>query len=226
VKSKDHLMEKPRVKRPRGSEDVLSTLLPIFPLDLVLLPGAALPLHIFEPRYREMIASCEQQNAPFGVVRSLGEEVAQIGCTAQIVSIPKKYDDGRMDVLTRGGRRFEVIIVNQDLPYLQAEVFFFEDEGPPANREETARVVALHREILGLAGATPEDLAGAENTKLSFHLAGSLPLDLDFKQTLLIMKSEAERVEKLCTYLESILPTLRRTLYVREKASGNGHGAA
>jgi Lon protease-like protein len=98
----------------------VSSLLPIFPLDLVLLPGSPLPLHIFEPRYKEMIAECLEQKKPFGVVRASSDGVAEIGCTAEIVSVTKKYDDGRMDILTRGVERFEVIELNQDRSFLQA----------------------------------------------------------------------------------------------------------
>src|SRR5258707_5935825 len=76
----------------------LSSLLPLFPLDLVLLPGTPLPLHIFEPRYREMTAECRAQKKPFGVVRAKEEGIAEIGCTADIVSVTKEYPDGRSDI--------------------------------------------------------------------------------------------------------------------------------
>ena len=100
----------------------MSSLLPIFPLELVLLPGVPLPLHIFEPRYKEMIAECLEQKKPFGVVRASADGVADIGCTAEIMSVTKKYDDGRMDILTRGVERFEVIEVNEERAFLQAEI--------------------------------------------------------------------------------------------------------
>ena len=106
----------------------MSSLLPIFPLELVLLPGVPLPLHIFEPRYKEMIAECLEQKKPFGVVRASSDGVADIGCTAEIMSVIKKYDDGRMDILTRGVERFEVIEVNEDRSFLQAEVAVVHDE--------------------------------------------------------------------------------------------------
>ena len=97
----------------------MSSLLPIFPLELVLLPGVPLPLHIFEPRYKEMIAECLELKKPFGIVRASDEGVAEIGCTAEIVSVTKKYDDGRMDILTRGVERFEVIQVNEEREFLR-----------------------------------------------------------------------------------------------------------
>src|SRR5436309_1935808 len=104
-------------------EAVLSTLLPIFPLDLVLLPTTPLPLHIFEDRYREMVAECLEHKQAFGVVRSKENEgVAEIGCTAEIVEVSKRYPDGRMDIITRGRERFEIMRVDQERAFLRAEV--------------------------------------------------------------------------------------------------------
>ena len=112
----------------------MSSLLPIFPLELVLMPGVPLPLHIFEPRYKEMITECLEQKKPFGVVRASSDGVADIGCTAEIMSVTKKYDDGRMDILTRGVDRFEVIQVSDERSFLQAEIALVEDE-PKRARE-------------------------------------------------------------------------------------------
>ena len=192
----------------------MNSLLPIFPLELVLLPGVPLPLHIFEPRYKEMIAECLEQKKPFGVVRASSDGVAEIGCTAEIMSVTKKYDDGRMDILTRGVERFEVIQVNEDRSFLQAEISVVEDEpGKPA-AEVVTQAVRLHAEIAKLAGAEPsgpDEHAG----NLSFLLAGSLPLDLDFKQSLLSTLSERKRLEAVVGYLEAILPGLRRAAKAR-----------
>jgi Lon protease-like protein len=202
---------------------LLSTLLPLFPLDVVLLPGTKLPLHIFEPRYKEMAAECLAQKKSFGVVRAKEEGVAEIGCTAEILTVVKQYPDGRMDIITRGGRRFEVMEVNQERSFLQAEVFYLQDEPGTASAGEIAQAMKLHGEIMALAGAEAESSPSIEPRQLSFHLVASLPLDLDFKQTLLGMKSEAERMQAVVSYFEAILPGLRRTVYVRQKAGGNGH---
>ena len=201
----------------------MNPLLPLFPLDVVLLPGTPLPLHIFEPRYKEMISECLKQKAPFGVVRAKQEGVADVGCTAEIVTVTKEYPDGRMDIVTQGQERFEVIAVSQERSFLQAEVLYLVDEPERASPEEIAQAVKLHNEILVLAGAVPEKASELSEVQLSFRLAGALPLDLDFKQTLLGMKSEAERLRGLITYFETILPNLRRAVHARRIAGGNGH---
>jgi Lon protease-like protein len=195
----------------------VSSLLPIFPLELVLLPGVPLPLHIFEPRYREMIAECLEQKKPFGIVRASEEGVADIGCTAEIVSVTKKYDDGRMDILARGVERFEVVEVNEERSFLQAEILPVQDDDGPDGHPETPLVhlaVRLHAEIAKLAGA---DLSGADEQadNLSFLLAGSLPLDLDFKQNLLSTLSETKRLQAVVEYLQAVLPGLRRAAKAR-----------
>ena len=162
------------------------SLLPLFPLDLVLFPGTPLPLHIFEPRYREMISECLDRKKSFGVVRAKEEGVAEIGCTAEIITVTKKYPDGRMDIVTEGRERFEVMQVNQERSFLQAEVLYLQDEPGKATAEEIAQAVKLQGEIVrtgrSRSSATRPEI---EASQLSFSLVGPLPLDLDFKQTLL-----------------------------------------
>jgi Lon protease-like protein len=204
---------------------VPNTLLPLFPLDAVLLPGAPLPLHVFEPRYKEMIGECLERKQPFGVIRAKDGEVAEIGCTAEILTLVKKYDDGRMDILTQGRQRFEVMQVHPERSFLQAEVFYLRDDPGAATREEISRAMELHGEIMKLAGSEPESVSEVNEQELSFHLAGSLPLDLDFKQSLLGMKSEPDRLQAVISFFENILPNVRRTLHVRRKAGGNGHAS-
>jgi len=197
-------------------------LLPLFPLDVVLLPGTPLPLHIFEPRYKEMIGECRADGSPFGVVRALEKGIAEIGCTAEIVSVTKEYDDGRLDLVAEGRTRFEVLELNQERSFLRANVLLVPDESGGPSEDDRARAIDSHREILTLAGAV-QDLSAADPETLSFYLASSLPLDLDFKQHLLATRSEAERMQSLASYLQSILPNLRRAARARHKAGGNGH---
>jgi Lon protease-like protein len=210
-----------------SQDDLLSynpkvALLPLFPLGVVLLPGTPLPLHIFEPRYKEMIAECLSKKVPFGVVLALESGIAEVGCTAEIVTVAKQYPDGRIDLVAEGRNRFEVLAVNEERSFLRAEILLVPDEPATAAEAERLRAIQLHLEILSLAGAV-QDLSAADQNQLSFYLAGSLPLDLDFKQKLLGMRSEAERLQMVAQYLENLLPQLRRVAKAREKAGGNGH---
>lgn len=209
-------------RRTVAREAAVSSLIPLFPLEVVLLPGTPLPLHIFEPRYKEMLAECLSQKSSFGIVRAQEEGVAEIGCTAEIVAVTKTYDDGRMDIVTEGRKRFEVVDVNQERSFLRANVIYIEDDHQQATKEEVEEAIRLHGEILALAGAK-QDLPQESESPLSFYLAGSLPLDLDFKQSLLGMRSESSRMEAVIKYFRVILPRLTHAVRARQKAGGNGH---
>ena len=200
----------------------MDVLIPLFPLDVVLFPGTPLPLHIFEPRYKEMIAECLAQNRTFGVVRAVEQGLADVGCTAEIVTVVKEYPDGRLDLVTEGRKRFELVRINQERSFLQAEILLIGDEPGAPSQEETARAIQLHSDVLAIAGAK-QDLSAADPSLLSFYLAGSLPLDLDFKQKLLALRSEPERLTLLTSYFETILPNLQRAATARQRAGGNGH---
>jgi Lon protease-like protein len=200
----------------------LDALIPLFPLDVVLFPGTPLPLHIFEPRYKEMIGECLTHNRTFGVIRAVEQGLAEVGCTAEIVTIVKEYPDGRLDLVSEGRKRFELLRVNQERSYLQGEILVIDDEPGAPPQEDTSRAIQLHSELMAIAGAK-QDLSAADPLFLSFYLAGSLPLDLDFKQKLLSLRSEAERLSLLISYLETIIPNLHRAATAREKAGGNGH---
>ena len=196
-------------------------LLPLFPLEIVVFPGAPLPLHIFEPRYKEMIAECLSQNRAFGMVRAKENAVSAIGCSATILEIIKKYEDGRLDIAAEGAQRFEIIQVNQERSFLQAEVAFFEDEPSIVNKNAADAAIQLHEQLFAVMGQTIE--VDRDAAYLSFRLAQDLPVDLDFKQTLLEMKSEAERIEILTEYYQATIPKIENSLRVRQRASGNGH---
>ena len=196
-------------------------LLPLFPLEIVVFPGAPLPLHIFEPRYKEMIGECLSQERPFGMVRAKENALSAIGCSARILTIIKKYEDGRMDIAAEGAQRFEIIQVNQERSFLQAEVSFFDDEPSIVSKSAADAVVQLHEQLFAVMGQTVE--VNRDAIYLSYRLAQDLPVDLDFKQTLLEMKSEAERVEILTEYYRATIPKIENSLRVRQRASGNGH---
>lgn len=195
----------------------------MFPLELVLFPGMALPLHIFEPRYKEMIGECLDHDSAFGIVRAIKDGIAQIGCSAEVVTVVKRYEDGRMDIVTQGLRRFEVLEIHQERSFLQAEVKFLTEESDEAN-EARKKALDLHHSLLLMAASgqgvptiePPEEL-------LSFYLISQLPVDLDFKQTILAMPSESNRLATLIEYYEAILPKLARMVQAKRKSGSNGH---
>ncbi len=118
----------------------LETTIPLFPLGVVLLPGMVLPLHIFEERYKLMIGECLKQDKKFGIVYYDNEEIRKKGCTANIVKVMKRYDDGRMDILTQGDKRFTTTGIIEEKSYLQAKVVYFDDATEKSTEELHASI--------------------------------------------------------------------------------------
>jgi Lon protease-like protein len=147
--------------------------IPLFPLDVVLFPGAALPLHIFEDRYKEMVAGCVDRDEPFGIVRAQIEGLAVIGCTAKIVKVLQRYPDGRLDILCEGGDRFEIELLDNSRAYLQAEIDDFLDDVPASTRAEREQCTGLHFEVMELIGAHDD-----RSTPLHFAIDLDKPISI------------------------------------------------
>ncbi len=194
----------------------------LFPLDIVLFPGSLLPLHIFEDRYKEMIAVCLESEQEFGVVRVQREGLAVVGCSAGITRVLRSYEDGQLDILCEGRKRFEIEQLDNSRSFLQAEVDYFEEETLDSSREARASCLALHLEVLSLAGAGRESYSFNLDRGVSFQLAWELPSDLGFKQQLLTSTSDRERTELLHGFYEEILPKLRRGASAHRNGAGDG----
>jgi Lon protease-like protein len=197
--------------------------IPLFPLEVVLFPEAALPLHIFEERYKEMISLCIEEKIAFGVVCAQREGLAVVGCTAEIVRILEKYPDGRLDILCLGGKRFEIENLDNSRSFLQAEVDFFGDDGLPATRAKREECTALHFEVLQLMGGEKAQEAFDLDKPVAFRLAWVSPTDLSFRIELLAMRSDSERTERLIDFYSAMLPKLRRGVQASAAAGRNGH---
>src|SRR5712692_1362400 len=200
-------------------------LLPLFPLEVVLLPGAALPLHIFEDRYKLMIGEAIQHNSEFGIVLSKENSLLNVGCTAAVEKVVRRFSDGGLDILTAGRRRFEILFLDEHKAYLQAGVLFFDDDPDTAPAPEAAgQLMQLYQRVVQLLPGHAIEAAIPEQGFTTFQIGGALPLDLDLKQRLLASHSEAERVDVLKEYLEKLLPRLRLADKVERSARGNGKG--
>ena len=201
--------------------------MPLFPLQAVLLPGAELPLHIFEDRYKEMIREVLAEHIEFGVVLATEKGLLNAGCTATVDKLLREYPDGRMDILTRGRRRFEILRLNEDRSYLLGSIEFFDDDDDPAPAASDTRQQAIdaYNELQGLSSNTPLTASEADDPQLSFRLARPVN-DLGTRQTLLAMRSEAERMRQLASFLPGYLMRERRVQHVKQVAPRNGHGRA
>ncbi len=189
--------------------------LPLFPLQTVLFPGATLPLHIFEPRYREMIGRCLEHEEPFGVCLILeGEEVGDLavphrtGTEAGIIA-SQRYRDGRYDIVVEGRRRFEIVTLDRTRPYLRAEVHFLEEsEGAtePDLAEAVAKLFEGLLESLELSGQAviDETWKDLDPRSLAYKVASALPVGEDAKQEILELPDTRSRLRRLAALLMDV----------------------
>lgn len=210
--------------RESNNSNMQDGLLPLFPLQVVLLPGGHLPLHIFEERYKEMIQEILRDREEFGVVMASEKGIVSTGCTATVDTVLRNYPDGRMDILTRGRRRFEIERLNDERSFLRGQVEFFDDD-VEAPIEATVRASAIEgfNEFQKLAANDVLDPARASDPQLSFRLAQAVN-DLTFRQLLLISRSEADRIQRLAEFFPAHLARERHTRRIKDAAPRNGHG--
>jgi Lon protease-like protein len=198
--------------------------LPIFELPLVLLPGELLPLHIFEERYRRMIARCLEQEEPFGIVFRDDEGGARrIGCEARVTEVTERFDDGRLNIIVTGERPFRVLDRFEASEYPAGEVEPVEptsaesgDAAAPARKAREAFAELVER----VGGERPEQ-AQLESMD-SYGIAARVELPPETKQRLLELRTEPERMTVLGNALGALLSTLERSREVAERSKMNG----
>lgn len=199
--------------------------IPLFPLELVLFPGQALPLHIFEPRYQEMTQHCIETQSPFGIILAREAGMAGIGCSAIIVKILKQYEDGRSDILTAGQHAFRVVRTHDEKAYLEGDVDYLEENLTDTDAVTSSRLEEMfercHKLLYEESAPRFETEGGIS---LAYHVASELPVSTTVRQEILEIRSEGARQEKLLARLEEWHPQLQQRERVRGKAAGNGHG--
>lgn len=193
----------------------------LFPLDVVLLPGERVPLHIFEERYKDLIGACIENSAEFGFLLAEQTELRTIGTSATVVDVLNRYDDGRMDILVEGRDRFRVTRVTETQSYLTAEIQPFGDARAGADPELLAECLgALERvaEVTG-ADASAIELGGGD---VAWRIAAQVDFGTEFKQELLEMRTENERLEQLAEALDKAATAIARGKEIKQRAAGNG----
>lgn len=206
------------------------TVIPIFPLGLVLLPRMSLPLHIFEDRFKQMTKACLAQDKVFGIVFFSGEQFETKGCTARIIKILKRYDDGRLDLVTKGENRFRIKELFDEKPYLEAKVELFDDH-PEENADSEASQKMAHTciQLLKQINTITDQYAAVEfndplDTKsVSFLAAACDGFSYQEKQQFLEMTVTSKRLQKTAKTLEKLVHRLSITREIERIIGGNGN---
>jgi Lon protease-like protein len=194
----------------------------LFPLELALLPTERVPLHIFEPRYKELIRECIADESEFGLVLADDDGRREVGTRAAVVEVLQIFDDGRLNVLVEGRERFRIVEETEGRSFLTGEVEPVDDEREDGPTEaETERATALFQRLVELADADV-DVPGAAAPALSFELAARVDLGTALKQDLLELTSERERLQRVCEVLEQAVEGLAAAREVQERAATNG----
>jgi len=199
-------------------------MIPLFPLQLVVFPRVHIPLHIFENRYKEMVGEAIRDGSEFGIVLAREDGILGAGCTVKVEKVLEMYPDGRMDILTRGQRRFEIVSLNEERDYLRGEVEFFDDDDlAPVPAELRDAALANYRALSELDSARGHGDADLEDRQVSFQVAQAVP-DVEFLARILRDRSESGRLRHFNQYLAEYLPRQRAIERMRELAPRNGHG--
>jgi Lon protease-like protein len=194
----------------------------LFPLALVLAPTERVPLHIFEPRYKELIGECIADAEAFGLLLEDDAGRRDIGTLAEVREVVHVFDDGRMNILVEGKDRFRVTEWTEGRAFPTADVEPLEDEdtgSPDPSASEEA--LALFRQLADVANAEIEEPDGASGS-LAFEIAAHVDFGTQPKQELLELKSERERLRRLTELLEQALAAMTREREIRERAATNG----
>jgi Lon protease-like protein len=194
---------------------------PLFPLGIVALPHELVPLHIFEERYRTMIAECLEQGTEFGIVWAGEEGVRPVGCAVEITEVLERMEDGRMNIVTRGTRPFRIVDERHDLPYPAGTVEFLVDKD---ERPDAKTVAAAHDAYGSLVEQATDRTPEAEELRAmtAYQMAATVDFGLDAKQGLLDLRSENARLRLVTRLFRAASRRLEFIERARARARSNG----
>ncbi len=193
----------------------------LFPLGLVLLPTEQVPLHIFEPRYRELIAECIDDEQPFGLVYADDDGLRRVGTLATVVEVTDRFEDGRLNIVVEGGERFRLVDLTDGRSFHTGTVEALDDEDDPPSAPDVARALTVFQRLVDLTGADVE-VPTEVSAQPSFEIGSRFELAPELKLELLEETSERRRLVRLCEILETIAAAVERQREVAAIAQTNG----
>ena len=202
----------------------MTNFIPIFPLAIVVFPGEQLNLHIFEPRYKQLIQECASQQKPFGIPAVINNQVQELGTLVQIAEIKKIYEDGKMDISTRGLKVFRMLELIKQIPdkLYSGAIVSYPDDADDGSRSLMQKVVSGIKDLHKLLEVT-KDFKKPEEELKSFDVAHHMGLNLEEEYELLNLFRELQRQEYLKRHLNKVIPLLSEMETLKEKVKLNGH---
>jgi Lon protease-like protein len=194
---------------------------PLFPLPVVLLPTEVIPLHVFEERYKTMISLCVEEGSEFGIVWLSDDELKEVGCTARVAEVLEEMEDGRLNILVRGGTPFQLLERQEDHVYPAGVIQLLDDQesgiGEGSGGEARERYADLLEQ---LTDERPESTALTELS--AYEMAASVEIDLEVKQGLLELRSEEARLKLLARLFKAGIKRVKMARDIADRASKNG----
>lgn len=201
--------------------------LPLFPLNVVLFPGSALPLHIFEERYRQLVREClEDRWREFGINFVDTNALSTIGCTAAVTEVVQRYEDGRLDIIVAGRRRYELHDVEEEsAPYFLGHGAFLVDEPGEVDRTLAEETIGLYNIFLAVVykGRLPGLSSAHKGSDMSFVMAQKAGMPLQKRQKLLELRSENLRLRLLREHFTLEMPKLKEATEVQRIVHNDGY---
>jgi Lon protease-like protein len=203
---------------------IMTNFIPIFPLGIVVYPGEKLNLHIFEPRYRQLINECFAEKKPFGIPTVLSAGVAEMGTLVEITEIAEVYEDGKMDIRTRGLKVFRILEVVKSIPekLYSGAIVNYPGNTETGHKEMMRKILKGIRDLHRLLNVT-KDFSKPDETLTSYDVAHHAGLSLEEEYELLQLLHEMQRQEYLKRHLSKVLPVMAGMETLKEKIQLNGH---
>lgn len=203
----------------------MTNFIPVFPLGIVVYPGEIVNLHIFEPRYRQLVNECHTEGKPFGIPAVIDNRMNEMGTLVKITEVVKVYENGELDIRTQGVRVFRVLELIKSVPdklYSGAIVNYPENVEGPGKRTLMTKVVKAVRDLHQLLKIT-KDFHKPDEDLCSYDIAHHAGLTLEQEYELLSLLREEQRQEYLKRHLAKVLPVIAEMETLKEKVKLNGH---
>ncbi|MBO9633573.1 MAG: LON peptidase substrate-binding domain-containing protein [Chitinophagaceae bacterium] len=203
----------------------MTNFIPIFPLAVVVYPGEVMHLHIFEPRYKQLIRECKDNGKPFGIPSVLNEKVQDMGTLVEVAEIVQEYQNGELDIRTKGLKVFRILEVIKKVPdklYSGAIVNYPDNDDDAGNRLLMQKVVHGVKELHRMLNVS-KDFRKSDEDLLSYDVAHHAGLSLEEEYEVLMLMKELHRQEYIRRHLEKVLPMLQEMEQLKEKVKLNGH---
>ncbi|RYF68809.1 MAG: peptidase [Cytophagaceae bacterium] len=203
----------------------MENLIPLFPLSLVVYPGEDLNLHIFEPRYRQLVSECIEEEKTFGIPAFIDNKLPGYGTEVHVTSMHKRYDDGRMDVKTKGLRIFKLVDFVNPVPdklYAGGQVQLIAPENVPAAGTFLTPLLDRLGRLYDLM-QIETDYDPAKSPLFSYRIAHKVGLSIEQEYELLTIETEADRQQFLIRHLDKVIPVVADMERTKDRIKMNGH---